>query len=100
MNYDEARERQRELEALLNHPGWLRIQLSVEEQIRLRRQEDFNTVIVGMDTVIHLAGGRGEIAGLKLAMALPTIILDDIKADILRMLEEEREKEKEGEGNG
>lgn len=93
MNYDEAREVQRELEALLDHPGWKRLQNSLEEQVRLRRLEDFNRTITGIDSVVKLALGRGEIAGIHLALALPKIILDDVKTDIKRMLDEEREEE-------
>jgi hypothetical protein len=92
MTYDEARSLEREIETLLDHPGWKRIKNSVEEQVRLRRQEDFSTSITGFDTVIRLAVGRGEIAGLRLAITLPQIILDDVKADIKAILEEEREK--------
>ena len=95
MTYDEAREKQRELEALLGHPGWKRLMATVEEQVRLRRQEDFNTSITGMGVMFKLASSRGEIAGLKLALTLPVILLEDLRADIADMLAVEREAERD-----
>lgn len=85
----------KQVEELLEHPGWKIVAATLVAQVRARRIGVFGKQISGLDSAFELAAVQGECAGVQLALGMPEIILADLAADINVLLTEEREKEGE-----
>lgn len=91
MTLDEMRGLKSQLEKLLDSQGWRTHAQSIEEQVRLRRQNVFGLQVRGLDDAFSLAREQGEVAGLLLSLAIPSARILDLQTDIQRALTAERE---------
>lgn len=93
MTLEDLQNRKRQLEELVEDPGWKLVTAAAQEQIRVRRMTDFAAPIGSMDDAFASCGRRAEISGLQLFSLLRQSLLDDIQADIDAKLAEERKEE-------
>lgn len=80
----------KELQQLVEHPGWKRLEGVVQAQVILRRQEVFAKTIGGLDACFELARLRGEVGGMQAVLALPSVLVVDANASIAERLAERR----------
>src|SRR3990172_195011 len=81
----------KELQALLEHPGWARLTQVVNAQVMLRRQESFARRIRDLGACFETAERSGEVAGMQAVLALPQVIITDATASIGNILAERRQ---------
>lgn len=99
-NLDALRAQRTHLTELDTHQGYQILKGNLTAQIRARRTDAFTTVIGGIDSAFQLAAKQSEIAGMQAAHNLRELLIDDINADIiilveeLKILEEEREDDR------
>ncbi len=93
----ELREKKNLLEGFLRNPGWKEVKEGLDNLIRAWKIQTFSLDLVSQDKAFEMAKGQGHVQGLCTARELPQILLDDVKADLEKLLAEMRE---EGEQNG
>ena len=69
------------MQSLVDHEGWKKLR-GIREQIRGLRQEDFSRRIESMEDAFRSGDVKARIAGLQLALAIPTTMLEDLITDI------------------
>ena len=88
-------EKQAALEALVSSPGWKVFEEEVEAQVRVIRQAAFCGSTSSLDGLVKVGSDIARAEGLRVAKALPDIILADLAVDIAN-LEEQIRQEEEG----
>lgn len=82
-----------ELKKLGENPAYQRVILALEGQLRARRLEMFNTQIKSLNGAFKSSYRSGEIAGVQLGLTMRELLIEDLRADYLRILELERNEE-------
>lgn len=82
MDREKLREAQRELSNLANSPGWAKLREGALSQIEGRIESLILSSLKGMDEVLEQEYRKGEIAGLKLFLELPAILLGNLEAEL------------------
>lgn len=84
---DELILEKKELEELLQHPGWKRLEPIARGQFRAREMQLRNP-IKSLDDAFAIANLQGDLSGLQLMFQFPNIRLNEINEE-LQMLKEE-----------
>lgn len=78
MNDLSAQEQKRHLKALLESEGWRILRGVLEEQVHNRTESIILVPLEGADAVYGQEYAKGEIAGLRLALATPATLFDEV----------------------
>lgn len=76
----EAREQKALYEALINHRGWDMFKVLIEAQIESRTREVMSSPLGDEKTLAKQEWDKGEASGLRLALALPRIIIENLES--------------------
>ena len=70
------------MQSLVDHKGWQRLKSIMQDQIRGLREQDFTRQIEGLEDAFHSANTRARIAGLQIALATPTTMIEELVRDM------------------
>ena len=70
------------MQSLVDHKGWQRLKMILQQQIRGLREEDFTSQIEGMEDAFRSANRKARIAGLQVAMATPITMVEELVNDL------------------
>ena len=71
-----------ELEAVINLPGWERINVALIAIIRANRQKEFDSKIGSLDDAFRSATDKGFMTGVETARNIPDALLTDLEFDL------------------
>lgn len=83
---DQLLEEKKRLEAGLQTPFWKLLSEFIEAQVTMRRQAFFASRIDSLDKAFSAAQAQSEVAGLQFVLALPQVMLQDLRADIQQLM--------------
>ncbi len=75
---ERLRGEKRDLEQLVETPGWLAMEKALIANVQARRQRDFSEGIDSLDGAFRSATARGEIAGVEAARLMPMLLMADL----------------------
>lgn len=82
----EALERKTALEALLSSPGWDILKEIVREQVRYRTNLVMLTKVTP-ESALEQEFTKGEVAALRMIIALPRVMVDNFNSDLKEHLD-------------
>ena len=78
----------KELESLVEHPGWLVISNILERQAAIRTNSLVTSPLKGLDAALEQEYMKGEAAQLLTLRGLPTVLIDELREVVKRMRED------------
>lgn len=94
---ERLQDRKRELEAFMEQPVYREWDEALQNVIRSRRSAEFGVDMSSLDAAFKVAGMRADVGGIMFARSFLLLMIEDVKADIQTLLEQEREKGNEHE---
>lgn len=67
---------------LCKSPGWVRLCEILKTQIRLRKAALETEAVKSLDSAFSLSYAQGEVAGIRLVMALPEMLIEDLEEEM------------------
>lgn len=79
-------------EELQAFPAWQILKAQLEKQVQIRTERVMLTPLKALDSAMEQEFEKGEVAGIRLVLALPQQMFDDLSFEVDKLLKEMEEE--------